>query len=219
MNHNASTVDCNISRFFIQTPTIENSASALAACHDDGCVPTVTWVVFTLASSRHVLRAELARTGTPYRIDWRRAPQVSPAEKRCRPGCANGGSCARTSSGPGLDAGREKSNEVQDRDPCTASKVWCLRPLHTSWCLCVAGVAVVVVRHDVRLQLLPLLACDAGSLHAISRCWQLSWHLNLIPFAPAGSWHATFPPFPRCCVCAAAVFSAACAAAVLMSVL
>ena len=27
MNHNASTVDCNISRFFIQTPTNENSAS------------------------------------------------------------------------------------------------------------------------------------------------------------------------------------------------
>ena len=32
MNHNASTVDYNISRFFIQTPTNENSASGFAAC-------------------------------------------------------------------------------------------------------------------------------------------------------------------------------------------
>ena len=103
--------------------------------NDDGCVPTVAWVVFTLALSTPVLRAELARTGAPYRIDWRRAPQVSPAEKRRRPGCANGGSCARTSSGPALDAGRQKSNEVQDGDPCTVSKVWCPRPLRISWCL------------------------------------------------------------------------------------
>ena len=164
--------------------------------------------VFTLASSRQVPCAGLARTGAPYRIDRRRAPQASPAEKLRRPGCANGGSCARTSSGPALDAGRPTSNYFQDKGPCTVSKVWCLRPLHTSWCLCVAGVAVVVVRHDVRLQLLPLLACDAGSLHAISRCWPLSWHPILIPFAPAGSWHATFLPFAPCYVCAAAMFSA-----------
>ena len=72
----------------------------------------------------------------------------------------------------------------------------------------VVAVTVAAVRHDVRLQLLPLLACDAGSLHAISRCWPLSWHPILIPFAPAGSWHATFLPFAPCYVCAAAMFSA-----------
>ena len=119
-------------------------------------------VVFTLASSRQVLRAELARTGAPYRIDWRRAPQVSPAEKRCRPGCANGGSCARTSSGPALDAGREKSNEVQDRDPCTASKVWCPGPLRMSLRCVALPVAVAAVRNDARLPLLLLVALEAG---------------------------------------------------------
>ena len=155
-NHNASTVDCNISRFFIQTPTHKNSLSQLV--NDDGCVPTVTWVVFTLASSRQVPCAGLARTGAPYRIDRRRAPQASPAEKRRRPGCANGGSCARTSSGPALDAGRPTSNYFQDKGPCTVSTVWCLRPLHMSWVSYVVAVAVAAVRHDVRLQLLLLLA-------------------------------------------------------------
>ena len=152
-------------------------------------------VVFTLASSRQVLRAELARTGAPYRIDRRRAQQASPAEKRRRPGCANGGSCARTSSGPALDAGRPTSNYFQDKGPCTVSTV--LRPLHMSWVSYVVAVAVAAVRLDVRLQRLLLLECDAGSWHAISRCWQLSWHPILIPCAPAGSWHATFLPFPR----------------------
>ena len=178
-------------------------------------------VVFTLASSRQVLRAELARTGAPYRIDWRRALQMSSAEKRRRSGCANGGSCARTSSGPALDAGRPTSNYFQDKGPCTVSKVWCLRPLHTSWCLCVAGVAVVVVRHDVRLQLLPLLACDAGSLHAISRCW-LSAELASDFDSLCSSWKLTCDFSSLCsvlCLRCCYVQCYVCAAAVLMIVL
>jgi hypothetical protein len=77
-----------------------------------------------------------------------------------------------------------------------------------SWVSYVVAVAVAAVRLDVRLQRLLLLECDAGSWHAISRCWQLSWHPILIPCAPAGSWHATFLPFAPCYVCAAAMFSA-----------
>jgi hypothetical protein len=52
---------------------------------------------------------------------------------------------------------------------------------------------------------------DAGSWHAITRCWQLSWHPTLILFAPAGSWHATFLPVTPCYVCVAAMFQCLCA--------
>ena len=51
MNHNASTVDYNISRFFIQTPTNENSASGFAACQRWWVCADGYRVVFTLASS------------------------------------------------------------------------------------------------------------------------------------------------------------------------
>ena len=51
MNHNASTVDYNISRFFIQTPTNENSASGFAACQRWWVCADGYRVVFTLESS------------------------------------------------------------------------------------------------------------------------------------------------------------------------
>ena len=104
-----------------------------------------------------------------------------------------------------MDAGRPTSKYFQDRDPCTVSKVWCPRPLRTSLLSCVVGVSVAALRNDARLHLLQL-ACDAGSWHAITRCWQLSWHPTLILFAPAGSWHATFLPVTPCYVCVAAMF-------------
>jgi hypothetical protein len=63
--------------------------------------------------------------------------------------------------GPALDAGRPTSKYLQDRDPCTVSKVWCPRPLRTSLLSCVVGVSVAALRNDARLQLLQL-ACDAG---------------------------------------------------------
>ena len=72
------------------------------------------------------------------------------------------------------------------------------RPLHTSWFSYVVAVAVAAVRHDVRLQLPLLLACDASSWNAISHGWQLIWHPTLIPFDPSGSWQATSPPFAPC---------------------
>ena len=52
-----------------------------------------------------------------------------------------------------MDAGRPTSKYLPDRDPCTVSKVWCPRPLHTSWCLYVAGVAVAAVRNNVAASL------------------------------------------------------------------
>jgi len=192
MNHNASTVDYIIFRIFIQTPTNENSASALSQLvNGDGCVPTVTgWLFPAHPRDTGPVQSWPARehpTGSFGDTRGRRRPRKSSAG-RVAP---DGGSSARTSSGPALDAGRPTSNYFQDKCPCTVSKVWCPRPLHTSWRLYVAGVAVAAVRHDVSLQLPRLLVWDASSWHAISQCSQLIWHPILIPFAPAGSWQAT----------------------------
>ena len=151
-----------------------------------------------------------ARTGAPHQSGSERARYASPAQNRRRPGFPVEGGRDRASLGAALDAGRPTSKYLPDRDPCTVSKVWCPSPLCTSLLSCVVGVSVAALRNDARLHLLQL-ACDAGSWHAITRCWQLSWHPTLILFAPAGSWHATVLPVTPCYVCVAAMFQCLCA--------
>ena len=79
--------------------------------------------------------------------------------QRRRPGFPVEGDSARASLGAALGVGRPTSKYLQDRGPCTVSKVWCLRPLRTSLLSCVVGVSVAALRNDARLQLLKL-ACD-----------------------------------------------------------
>jgi len=163
MNHNASTVDYIIFRIFIQTPTNENSASALSQLvNDDGCVPTVTgWLFPAHPRDRGPVQSWPARehpTGSFGDTRGRRRPRKSSAG-RVAP---DGGSSARTSSGPALDAGRPTSEYLLDKDPCTASKVWCPGPQRMSLRCVALPAAVAAVRNDARLQLLLLVACEAG---------------------------------------------------------
>ena len=171
-----------------------------------------TTVTGDVVTQGHPARGGVSRacTGAPHIAVWQRALWWSPWPKRRRPGFPVEGGRARASLGAALDAGRPTSKYLPDRDPCTVSKVWCPSPLCTSLLSCVVGVSVAALRNDARLHLLQL-ACDAGSWHAITRCWQLSWHPTLILFAPAGSWHATVLPVTPCYVCVAAMFQCLCA--------
>ena len=180
-----------------------------SACQRWWLWTTVTGDVVTQGQSSQGRRGAGVHGSTPYRRLATSAVSVALA-KAAQAGFPRRGGRARASLGAALGAGRPTSKYLPDRDPCTVSKVWCPRPLRTSLLSCVVGVSVAALRNDARLQLLQL-ACDAGSWHAITRCWQLSWHPTLILFAPAGSWHATFLPVTPCYVCVAAMFQCLCA--------
>ena len=159
MNRNVSTVDYNISRFFIQMRTRDRVTSA---CQRWWLWTTVTGDVVTQG---HPARGGVSRacTGAPHIAVWQRALWWSPWPKRRRPGFPVEGGRARASLGAALDAGRPWSDLVTNHVVRTVSKVLCLRSLRTSRCCWALPVAVAASRNHTRLQLLLQLACDVCS--------------------------------------------------------
>ena len=124
MNRNVSTVDYNISRFFIQMRTRDRVTSA---CQRWWLWTTVTGDVVTQGQSSQGRRGAGVHGSTPYRRLATSAVSVALA-KAAQAGFPRRGGRARASLGAALDAGRPKSNAGRDDTPRTVSNVVCPRP-------------------------------------------------------------------------------------------